>query len=387
MKFMALPPVRRPVPLIRGHTPTALTMGRFFHNRPITLYGSGTAALAGALARCAARARIEVPEVILPAYGCPNLVAACMRASIVPRLVDVAATNWSYDLGALSRSLSANTVAVVAVNLLGLGDGTPDLGELCRKSGDALIQDSAQFLPRGPIAWPGDYVVLSFGRGKPMNLLTGGALVDCLTGDDWAAPSGKYSARHTMLANPAAALAFNVLTRPRPYWVLSQLPGSRLGRVVYKELLTDTSPLSHGAWARINAAFGEYQKQPSYARRLWDSAIDEWKALGILPLEGPTPEIQMEPLRLALLAPNRAARDDILSRLTRAHLGASRFYGTTLPRVCRVPECVRCQGPFPNAEALADRLFTLPTHSLVTEETVRTAITQIRMWRMSRVAS
>lgn len=359
-------------------------MRHFFGNRPITLYASGTAALAQALARCAARASVKTPEAILPAYGCPDLVAACAQASVYPRVVDIAASGWAYNIDELLRSLSSRTVAIVSVNLLGIPDATPGLAELCHQRGIALIQDSAQFLPRQPIEWPGDYVILSFGRGKPLNLLHGGALIEPIHAGTEPTPHRAAARfRDRLITSSAAALAFNLLTRPHPYRLLSRLPGTRLGEVVYKPLL-NPSPLSPTASSRVDAAFDQYQRQRSYDRQIWTHALTEWASFGIRPLQPDGPCTEAEPLRLTLLAPDRVARDEILNRLNRAHLGASRLYGTDLANVAGIPEDVRHQGPFPNAAALADSLFTLPTHSLVTLRIVRQATECIRDWHRSR---
>ena len=380
MKFSSLPPVRRAVPLQRGSAATRLSMERFFADRRITLYASGTAALARAIAECAVTTSVSAPEVILPAYGCPDLVAACVNASVLPRLVDVASSGWSYDALGLEASVSSNTVAIVTVNLLGLGDSAADLRRFCQTKRVSLIQDSAQYLPRDSIEWPGDYVILSFGRGKPMNLLHGGALI-APTGSSDALPfqSPHYFARDRLLASRAAAIAFNALTRPHAYWLVSALPGTGLGEVAYRPL-GNGAPLPERAWERVGTAFELYRSQQSYGRDIWNPAIEEWSTLGIVELSCPGSTRQSEPLRLALLAPNRAARDSLVDSLNRHQLGASRFYGADLTQIAGIPEFVRRQGPFPHASTLADRLFTLPTHDLVTADTVHCARNVVRAW-------
>ena len=355
-------------------------MERFFADRRITLYASGTAALSRAMAECAVKTSASAPEVILPAYGCPDLVAACVHASVFPRLVDVAPSGWSYDAEGLESSVSSNTVAIVAVNLFGLGDGAADLQQFCQTKRVSLIQDSAQYLPRSSIEWPGDYVVLSFGRGKPMNLLYGGALIAPVgSGDTDPFRSAHYSARDRLLASRAAAIAFNVLTRPHAYWLVSALPGTGLGEVIYTPL-DNEAPLPEHAWERVGTAFELFRAKPSYGRDIWAPAIDEWLSLGIVELTCPGSPPQSEPLRLALLAPDRVARDVLADSLNRSHLGASRFYGADLTQIAGIPEFVRRQGPFPHASALADRLFTLPTHDLVTADTVHCAREVARTW-------
>ena len=359
-------------------------MESFFGNRKITIYASGTAALSRAIAECATRSQATVPEVILPAYGCPDLVAACRHASVFPRLVDVSSDLWGYDHEELERWTTKNTIAIVTVNLLGIGDDAMDRSSFCRSRGVALIQDSAQHLPRTVTEWPGDYVVLSFGRGKPLNLLHGGALVATTTYDG-ALPAAvnRFALRDRLLASRFAATAFNWLTRPGLYGILSVLPGTGLGAVVYKPL-ADAHPLGNRAERRVDAAFDQYRREQSYRRGLWAPVLDDWRRWGIAELRSRNPEPEPEPLRLALLAPDERNREALVRELVHAGLGASRFYGAALPEIRGVPEAVRLQGPFPNATRLAARLLTLPTHALVTADSVRAAHEIVRQWHRRR---
>ena len=383
MRFSALPPVRRAVPLKRGHSGALRSLEHFFGDRKVTLYSSGTAALAQAIANCASRSSVKTPEVILPAYGCPDLVAASVHASVYPRLVDVATSGWSYDLGALKSSLSPNTVAVVAVNLLGIGDGSVELAALCKEHRISLIQDSAQHLPRERIQWSADYVILSFGRGKPLNLLHGGALASLEEREPASALPVHYSARQRLLSSRVAALAFNTLTRPSIYGIFSAIPGTGLGEVIYRPL-SNPDPLPRQAWTQVAPAFELYRRAPSYRRDLWSAALQEWSELGLSALTLPGSPLPVEPLRLALLAPDRAVRDTLVDSFNREGLGASRFYGADLPSVAKIPSTVKLQAPFPNAVALADRLFTLPTHGFVNAHTVLTARKLVLAWHRSR---
>lgn len=374
MRLFTLPPVRRAVPFRRGKASLRASMEQFFGERQITLYTSGTAALAQAMVHCAARHAASSPEVMIPAYGCPDLVAAALQAGVYPRLVDVAPDRWGFDPKCLESSFSPNTVAVVAVNLLGLGDGATELLPFCRERNISLIQDSAQFLPRETIAWPGKYVILSFGRGKPLNLLHGGALIEppgsrLASSDRFALPPFKQR----LLGSRAAALAFNVLTLPLPYRILSSLPGTGLGDVRYHPL-QEATRLPTKAWEQVGTAFELYCRQPSYRRDIWSPAVAAWEEFDIRELHGPDAHLPAEPLRLALLASDRPSRDQFVNYLNRLGLGASRLYDRELPQIEGIPPIVRTQGPFRGASALAGRLFTLPTHRLVTGSGVNSAL-------------
>ena len=350
------------------------------------MFTSGTAALYSAIRDCAARAAVEAPEVILPAYGCPDLVAACVYASVLPRLVDIAPAGWGYFREDMERHVNQNTVAVVAVNLLGVGDDAAALHAFCRSKGIALIQDSAQHLPRIDTDWLGDYVVLSFGRGKPLNLLHGGALFTAWPRAE-ASPTAthRFSLKSRVLMSRIAATGFNVLTRPVPYGLLTTLPGTGLGAVRYKAL-ESAFPLPNRVIQRVSAAFERYRRESTYGRKLWEPVLSDWHQWGIEELQSTDKGPEPEPLRLALLAPDRSSRDTLVTSLNRAGLGATHFYGTELPLVSGVPESVRAQGPFPNARRLAARLFTLPTHALVSAAAVHEAHVIVRDWHCKREA-
>src|SRR5262245_23054839 len=97
--FWKLTPVRRPVPLALAAADPA-PLARLSGPLSLGLYGSGTEALAAALCEARRLARTPPgvrPEAVLPAYGCPDLVSACVFAGVHPRLVDNAPGRWGYD--------------------------------------------------------------------------------------------------------------------------------------------------------------------------------------------------------------------------------------------------------------------------------------------------
>lgn len=371
----ALPPVRRRVSL-RRTTPTA---GRrfvrdFFGGREVLLLRSGTAALAAALIECRRKRAVDGPEAILPAYACPDLVSACEYAHVRPRLVDVAAGTWGFDQDALRSAVSAKTVAILAVNFLGLGDGAAELTAIARQAGAVLIQDSAQHLPRDPrAAWYGDYLVFSFGRGKPMNLLRGGALV-LPQGESSAALEGVISNEQgpsdRFLSTRLAGVLFNAVTSPVAYWWMCRLPGMGLGETRFKPLHSIRA-LPERAWGQVGAELSVFLDKASYDASPWSPMVESWRALGITPLHASAAVSQpRDLLRLPLLAPNGHLRDRLVQALNREGLGATAMYALALNRLPDVPRDVAKQGPFPNAEELAARLFTLPTHSLVSPRVI-----------------
>lgn len=369
---MRLSPVRSPVSLRRNASarPSAEFIASF-PGRTLQLYDSGTAALATAIRDALLRHGSASPEVIFPAYGCPQLVSACLYAGARPRFVDTAAGQWGYDAQALRNALTPDTVAVVAADLLGVGDQAAQLLPLVRANGSYLVQDSAQHLPSEPHSWCGDYVVLSFGRGKPLNLLRGGALAvpeqNALREDAPLREGGGLAA--AAMESRAAGLAFNIITHPWVYGVASRLPGLGLGATVYSPVQSVTR-LSPAVWGQAGPAYVDYSRRPD--RFLWDAVLPGWRQLDVheLTCAGSAQPARQRRLRLAVLAADRATRDRLVAGLDEAGLGASVMYGTAVDGIQNIPEQVRAQRPFPNATQLADRLLTLPTHSAVTAATV-----------------
>src|SRR5690606_38180670 len=110
---------------------------------------SGTAALAQALIVAKRRqSSVARPQVILPAYGCPDLVAAAVFAGLEPVLVDIETDDPAYSIDALRAALSTSVVAVVAVNFLGIPERLALLRDVLQEHGQALlIEDNAQWFP------------------------------------------------------------------------------------------------------------------------------------------------------------------------------------------------------------------------------------------------
>jgi dTDP-4-amino-4,6-dideoxygalactose transaminase len=120
------------------------SLNSFFPGYVLTPCASGTAALAVAIKQARVERNIKQPEVILPAYGCPDLVAACVAAEVKPILVDLEASRPWMNLNFLANAINSNTIAIVAVTFLGIRERLADLHALIDKRDIALIEDSAQ---------------------------------------------------------------------------------------------------------------------------------------------------------------------------------------------------------------------------------------------------
>jgi dTDP-4-amino-4,6-dideoxygalactose transaminase len=259
------------------------------------------------------------------------------------------------------------------VNLLGLGDDAERISVSIAGRGIRLVHDSAQWFPEVARPWPGDAVVLSFGRGKPLNLLGGGALI--ILDRDRRSVADEAPVHRTR-PRAVGAMLFNALTHPCLYGTVIRLPFLGVGETRYREPVP-LERLPDAAFGRLGSAVKVFGAAHA-ATEAWTSTVAGWAPLGITPLLPAAGKAGPRRLRLALLAHDRRHRDAVLAALNSRGLGASPMYDSALPAVKGLPAGIAEQGPFPNAESLAGRLFTLPTHALVTARTIARADSAMR---------
>jgi len=170
----SLPPAGNPISLKRSAEP----LDDLLPDYTLTWVDSGTAALAYSLLQIKEQQpQIEAPEVIVPGYCCPDLLSAAIHAGFKPVIVDICEDDPSYNLVDLEGSLTENTLAVIAINFLGIKERLADIRKIIANYPlISIIEDNAQWFPdEGEVQdLDGDYVTFSFGRGKAVSILGGG---------------------------------------------------------------------------------------------------------------------------------------------------------------------------------------------------------------------
>jgi dTDP-4-amino-4,6-dideoxygalactose transaminase len=336
-------------------------------------YASGTAALAATLKASIATSRVNKPEVVLPAYGCPDLVSAALCAGARPRLVDLAPDRPWMDLNHLRSVICDDTVAIIAVDLFGIPERHGDIRALLHGRDIRLVQDSAQALPTPNNGqWQGDFVVLSFGRGKPVSLLAGGAVLyrDPILGTvlpDLSRRSPSTSSE--VIRFRLKALAYNLLISPRLYWLPARLPFLRLGETRFEplDLIGPAQPIL-GDFLPENV--NKYWCSPVTVQSKLTALLADVGKGQLLDLFSICCEMDRAPrlLRYPVLVTDSALRDRLFHALDREGLGVSKMYPVTLPYIQGFDNHLRVAGEaYPNAEAFARRILTFPIHSRVRE--------------------
>lgn len=329
-------------------------------------YRSGTAALAAVLSGYARASGVTAtPEVLMPAYTCPDVVSAIAAAGAKARLVELQSERPWLDMESLNAALTDRTIALVAINFQGIDEQVAALRAWCDSAGLPLIYDHCQAFPATDEAIElSDALVFSHGRGKPACALVGGSvwLYRSRARISLPAPS-TYSSG----ASPLKRLAYNLLIRPRLYGALLKVPGLGIGDTVFHEL-GDIEGLSKAGIAQIRTAIAAHLNLSDFEARRRAltqtvSELDGWTDLPTICLAPSTRPL----LRYAMLAPDAETRDRALVGLQAAGLGATQLYPSTVASIDGVAPYLAPHDPYPNAIDFADRLLSLPCHSDVTE--------------------
>ncbi|WP_285229121.1 aminotransferase class V-fold PLP-dependent enzyme [Marinobacter sp. C7] len=374
-----LRPVGNPIPLASLHKNRRFPWEPRYATRFVS---SGTAALAMAvLAAVKWRPGCTQPEVIIPAYCCPDLVTAIVAQGATPVPVDFCPSVPRLDLNALQQAISDSTVAIVAVNFLGYGEDLGAIAQLCADRQITLIDDSAQsYPPASSYGAEADFSILSFGRGKPINLTGGGAL---LVRKDHMAELDRglecYPLKHLRAGRvwQIRRAIFNALLQNRIcYGLLERSPFLHLGETrlkpmapIYRLELNRDLVLS-GAQCLQELAV----QQRIYVKELLRLEALEWKLINVPASGGKASNTgDLSVLRFAFLAPSRTIRDQAVCALNDRGIGANDFYGKPVARIPGVEDLVR-RGGAPNAEDFAARLLTLPAHEGVESQDVAAVV-------------
>jgi len=343
----------------------------FFRPYKIKFYDSGTSALAAAILACINKKNIKMPEVIIPAYSCPDLVSAILFAGGSPVLVDFIKDRPWIDLDQLQEKITSNTVAIIAVNLFGIPERLQEIKDIASKEDITFIEDSAQSFPisENSIKWSGDIVILSFGRGKPVNMLTGGAVLFLENGVDELLPEVHDDLNSSFVETIKYIIKsniYNLTISPYVYGFLEKMPFLHVGETRFKKHHC-IEPMNSAALSFLHRNIKLFSErtneiQSRYTELL--SSIHNGRLID-LPTEccgGNKPHI----LRYPILCSDVVYREKIFLNLRTKGIGVSKMYQCVIPKVKGMNSQVNIGGTFKNAVAFADRLITLPMHSRTT---------------------
>jgi len=329
---------------------------------------SATAALAAVLRAARDAKGVSHPEAIIPAFACPDIVAAAVHAGVRPVLADFLPDSATIDPSDVAAARSSRTVAVVSVRLLGLPGNADALRQALGSDCPTLIEDCAHVPLSDVFETSADAVVVSFGRGKPASLRRGGLLLTSRhAGLDVQCADGHMRNRRVeALQHWLEAALYNRAISPGVYWFLTRVCGIPVDAISYRPLeavrpfpdyLASTLPL---VLARQFRHGDELAKSYSGMLRRMPGP---WIDLGSQPAGD---EEQCAHLwRYPLLLSTQDQRERLFDLLWRRGLGPSRLYLKCLSELTGTAPLVAARA-HPQAGSFATRLLTLPLHSDVT---------------------
>lgn len=365
--FYKLPPVFHPVIHdldCEGGLPVGPT--RKIHTE---YYDSGTSALAAVfVAIRASQAQSDHTEVIMAGYTCPDVISAALYAGLRPVLVDFIPNRPWLDLDEVRTAITNKTVAILAINFLGIPERMRELRSLVDDFDLFLVEDSAQaFSPSEQPEMLADARIHSFGRGKPVNILGGGIaiianpkLVEKIPHREICPPSRNECAQFKL-----KAFIFNLITHPRVYWFIEKIPLLHIGETRFHPL-ADLRCMPNTQWLAMKQnvdSYGALVNVRAELSQAYTHALTGIDGLELLPdkCRASTPPIL---LRYPLLLINKESRNAILTKLESHGYGGSALYEHILPEILDVPlSAITVKSKLRNARSFSERLLTLPVHN------------------------
>jgi dTDP-4-amino-4,6-dideoxygalactose transaminase len=379
----ALPPAGTPIrwpelcAVLRTRDPEsrlASGLGDVLGTDRLRLYASGREALRCALALVARDGR---DEVIVPAYTCFSVASAVVAAGLRVRLVDVT-SRGQIDPDAFSRLPLERVAAVVVCNLFGIPEPVRRIRAIAQTAGVAVVDDAAQALgsvgEEGPVGARGHYGLLSFGRGKPLSALGGGAVVWSGTTEGPADPGRPKLARAEALVR---AIGYDLALHPIAFRGLASIPSLGIGVTLFDPGF-DHGPIDAAsvvlAAALLPRLMAEGRVRAEQAEVLARRIVAE---TGFEPLLATPTSAGVYP-RLALRAPTGMARDTAWRELDALGVGASTMYPSALESIDGLRPFLVGAEPCHGAIDLAARILTLPTHGKLNGDLLKRTLGVLR---------
>jgi len=307
--------------------------------------------------------------VAVPAYVCEKVVRLIIDMGYSVKFVDVEKDTYNLSVEDLNNKIDRNTKAVIAVHMFGNPCKMKEILEISHDRNAVVIEDSAQCICAEyhgrKVGSLGDSAFFSFGEGKPITTIVGGAIT---TNDE-------------MLANTARSIV-NKFGKNNVYKILSKLilyylVGNRwLYGIVYgrvrsrrmerwKELRKPMNLKTlEKKFEEIQASIGivQLRKLKSFNEARYNNSmflIEQLKEFESIRTPKILPNCKPIFLRLPMYVENEDLKRWLLEYLIRSRIDASPTYPNYLPDFFQI------DGECPNARDLVRGTITLPVHPYV----------------------
>jgi len=335
----------------------------YFETHFVFLVSSGKAALF--LILSALKTGNSRKKVIIPAYTCYSVPSAVIKANLEIVPCDVLPDTLDYDLEQLETLADHNTLCIISTHLFGIPSDVERIKDLCTEKNIFLVEDGAQALGvvlRGKnLGTFGDVGFFSLGRGKNITSGSGGVIITA--SEDIASRIREY---HGRLQKDSPAMVIKqildillicLFINPYLYWIPSGLPFLRIGETEYSTdfYVGDFNGLKAGLLFKWKEKLKIYNSSRSKAGCYYEGNIKQIRENQLYGHGTPY-------LRFPLYAESEG-RKETLCKLF-GYLGISPMYPDSVNNIPGLKDRLKnynCR----NAETIAQKLITLPTHTLV----------------------
>lgn len=386
--FYSLPPAGNKIPLKiilraikasrQGDNDSILDpLKSYLGTQNLLFLSSGRTAL-WLILKTLANLRPDRTEVIVPAYTCPAVASAVLKAGLNPVLCDINLNDFSFLKEELEKKINQDTLAVVVVHLFGFPCDIKELKDCCTLNKTFIVEDAAQAFgnsnlnsPEEKLGLLGDAGFYSFGRGKPLSFLHGGLAVfkssrffneAKLIYDGLVKFEGLKNVEYSV-----SLLGYLFLSNPYLYWIPQRMPFLHLGETRFEpefDLLQGSSitiALVSSLLATLNK-----EKETRYRNSEWYIKNTNKQTLDFCLRYDRFPY-----LRFPLLFPDRQTRNQMFNKMQSKGCGAALYYPTTLNQMPGLKEKLKDSENYENGNILANRLLTLPVHSGVRDSDLK----------------
>ena len=342
----------------------------YLHAENCILANSGRALLYLLLKTLKTKEKSSRNEVLIPGYTCYSVAAAIAKAGLDIRVYDLDPATLSPDYTSLEQAYTDKTLAVIVQHLFGI----PVLIEpvkkiLDRNVGSYIIEDAAQSLGgkinNRPSGTHGDFGIFSFGRGKPLPLGGGGALIsksmDFFSDFNMEYPNKGY-------ISLLLTAVIQMLSKPFLYWIPEKLPLG-LGETTFDfNFHVAPMPLLIQRLAEKSmTVLTDLNLHRSHISKIYEKAF---KGKGAYPVSDKVFPVYT---RFPLIAGLKPISKEL------KNLGVRRMYPQPILHVQSIkPYIADIHFNTPGALEIAQNLITLPTHTGINENLAREIIAKVK---------
>jgi dTDP-4-amino-4,6-dideoxygalactose transaminase len=304
-------------------------------------------------------------EIIMPAYMCETVSQLLIDMGFRINFVDIEKDTYNINIEDLMEKVSKSTKAIIPVHMFGNPCEMKSILEIANDYDLIVIEDAAQAMGAEyhgkKVGVIGDSGFFSFGRGKPITTMDGGAIV---TNDDKIA---EKSREIISAFKKQKVVALSMLVKLLGY---SSLRNRTIYRLIYKIVRNDNlrgdiniSNLGF-KFSNIQASIGlvqlsrldEFNKSRTENAKFLREHLERVKGIKLQRISKNAKPIY---LRFPIRVDTKVKRDRVISDLNKSGIESSVVYPVALPQFHGISD--ECK----NTEEAVKKTIALPTHPCV----------------------